>query len=69
MLPNKNELVTILTDIVFGLGLSGIMAQLMPEAIHAISTIATGLTLTCCVFFLNRWLRKTFPEKREHKKY
>jgi hypothetical protein len=64
----KNELLAILTDLAFGLGLSGIVAKIMPEAVHAISTIITGLTLTACIFFLNRWLRKTFPEgKRENK--
>jgi hypothetical protein len=62
-MTSKNELVTFLADLAFGLSFSGFVASFMPEAIHAVSTITTGLALTTAVFFLNRWLKKSFPDK------
>ncbi len=63
----KHEINVILGDLAFGMTLSGVISKIMPEAIHAASTIITGLAVTACVFFLNRWLRKTFPDKRNDK--
>jgi len=60
----KNELTIFLTELIFGLSFSGFMASIMPEVIHGVSTIVIGLALTTAVFFLNRWLKKSFPEKK-----
>ena len=63
-MTEKNELTIFLTDLIFGLSFSSFIASIMPEAVYAVSTIATGLALTTSVFFLNRWLKKSFPEKK-----
>lgn len=54
-------------DIVEGVGIGSILsitgAALMPEVVHGVAVVLTGLLTACGVFFLNRFLRKKFPDK------
>jgi len=65
MIEIKTEAGNLFVDAIFGFSMSALVSGIMPEAIHAISTIATGLTLTICVFFTNRWLKKRFPDGKK----
>lgn len=60
----RYEINLILGDLAFGMTLSGIVSKMIPEIIHASVTISIGLTTTTLVFFLQRLLRKKFPEKK-----
>lgn len=61
-----HEVKGILLDAGQGLAIGGGysygMAQVMPELIHGGIVFATGLGTALGVFFLNRLLRKKFPE-------
>lgn len=56
---------TLLGDLAIGLTISGAISKLMPEVIHASATIITGLITTACIFFLQRTLKKYFPENKK----
>ena len=60
----RHEINLILGDLAIGMTLSGVMSKIMPETIHAVATIVTGLATTAGIFFLNRILKKYFPEKK-----
>ena len=60
----KHEINVIIGDLAIGMTLSGVMSKIMPETIHAVATIVTGLFTTAGIFFLNRILKKYFPEKK-----
>ncbi len=49
-----------LKDAIAGFSLSIAGAAIMPEVIHGFAVIFTGLVSTVCIFFVNRWLKKTF---------
>ncbi len=65
MIEVKTEAGNLLVDAIFGFSMSAIVSGIMPEAIHAVTTIVTGLTLTICVFFTNRFLKKRFPDGKK----
>lgn len=58
---------TILLDIGESTGIGGGasvgLAAIWPETIHGFAVFFTGLATATGVFFLNRFLRKKFPEK------
>ncbi len=39
-------------------------SMIFPELIHLFFVVLTGLVSTVAMFLLNRWLKKTFPEKK-----
>jgi hypothetical protein len=55
-----------ITDIVEGVSIGAILsiggAKIMPELIHGAAVFFTGLATAAGVFFLNRFLRKKFPD-------
>lgn len=58
-------------DIIEGIGIGSVLsvtgAALMPEAIHGFFVVLTGLVTAAAVFFLNRFLRKKFPDEQLNK--
>jgi uncharacterized membrane protein YraQ (UPF0718 family) len=61
----------ILEEIGKVLGLSGastwIASSLMPEVVHGVITLLFAVASCILVFFINRWLKKTFPDKKNEK--
>ncbi len=55
-----NDIWEWLKDAIAGFSLSIVGATIMPEVIHGFAVILTGLISTTCIFFFNRWLKKTF---------
>jgi hypothetical protein len=37
---------------------------LIPEVVHGFLTVSFAIVSCIIVFFINRWLKKTFPEKK-----
>lgn len=63
-----HEIKTIILDAgegaVLGGGTSYGLSTIWPETIHGLAVLFTGLGTATAVFFLNRWLRKRFPENK-----
>jgi uncharacterized membrane protein YdjX (TVP38/TMEM64 family) len=54
--------VSLVTGMLLSLG----GAALWPEVIHGLAVLCTGVATAICVFFVTRWLKKTFPENEKH---
>ncbi len=50
-----------LLELFAGFGLSGIGAALIPELIHLVFVIITGIVGTIVVHLTRRWVNKKFP--------
>jgi hypothetical protein len=47
-------------DAALGFTTSFSLAAIWPEVIHGVAVVVTGIISTTIIFFLNRWLKKTF---------
>jgi len=60
----KENLIDIGKSAVAGGGLSGGMASFWPEALHGFAVFFTGVITSIAVFFVNRYLKRKFPEEK-----